>query len=231
MKYFKFGLVVLFALMYNCSNNEKNGFISIYDGHSLTGWGAVPEENSGDWSVENGIIVGTGSEDKLVYLVYEDWNLGDFELKLKYRLPGDGNTGVEIRSRVDTTGKRPFEGYHADLGHIGIGSHILGAWDFHFAERKEYPCERGKHLLIDEAGQAHYTDIPDAVTLQDINDRQWNDIHIIASGNEFKFFINGLMASGFTDLHPEPLPDGAIGLQIHDKGMTVEFKDIRLKRL
>jgi hypothetical protein len=201
---------------------DADGFASIFDGKTLSGWRAVPRESASDWTVRDGAIVGHGSADRLSYLVWKDEHLTDFELKLRYRLPGNGNSGVEIRSRVDVTRKRPFEGYHADLGHVGIGPHILGAWDFHFARRKEYPCPRGTRLIIDEDGKPHSSSI---------RPHQWNDVHIIARGNHFQFFINGKPASEFTDNAKRGrLDHGAIGLQIHDKGMKVEFKDIRLKR-
>jgi len=228
-----FVLLALFILP-SCTvpnAEDKAGFVSIFDGKTLAGWHAVPKDSSGDWSVTNGVILGAGSENRLSYLVYKDDMLRDFELKLSYCLPEKGNTGVEIRSLPDTTGKRPFEGYHADLGHLGIGPGILGAWDFHFAKRREYPCKRGKRLIIDADGKTHYTKIDNALAKKDINKHQWNEIHIIARGNNFQFFINGKCASEFTDNFKDSLKQGAIGLQIHDKGMKVKFKDIRLKRL
>jgi len=209
---------------------DADGFASIFDGKSLSGWRAVPSESASDWSVLNGAIVGHGSADRQAYLVWKDEHLTDFELKLRYRLPGNGNTGVEIRSQPDLTGKRPFEGYHADLGHVGVGPQILGAWDFHFARRKEYPCPRGTRLIIDENGKPHSSSITGALTVADIRPHQWNDVRIAARGSHFQFFINGKLTSEFTDnVEPERLKRGAIGLQIHDKGTKVEFKDIRLK--
>ena len=129
-------------------------------------------------------------------------------------------------------GKRPFEGYHADLGHVGIGPQILGAWDFHFATRREYPCHRGTRLVIDEDGESHSTEIDGAVTLEDIHSQEWNDVRIIARGNNFQFFINDKFAAEFTDnAKTGRLDQGIIGLQIHDKDMRVEFKDLLLKPL
>jgi hypothetical protein len=59
----------------------------------------------------------------------------------------------------------------------------------------------------------------------------WNDVHIIARGNHFQSIINGKLASEFTDNAKRGrLDQGAIGLQIHDKGMPVEFRNICLKR-
>ena len=214
------------------SRSAGGDFVALFDGKTLAGWHAVPKESASDWTVRDGAIVGYGSAKRLSYLVWKDEHLTDFELELRYRLPGKGNTGVEIRCQPDRTGKRPFEGYHADLGHVGIGPHILGAWDFHFARRKEHPCPRGTRLVIDEDGKPHSSTIRGAFTVAQVRPHQWNDVRIIARGNHFQFFINGKPAAEFTDNAKRGrLDHGAIGLQIHDKGMHVEFKDIRLKRL
>jgi hypothetical protein len=210
----------------------SHGFVSIFDGKTIEGWHALPTESASDWTVRDGAIVGHGSADRLSYLVWEDDHLRDFELTLRYRLPGKGNTGIEIRSQPDLTGKRPLEGYHADLGHVGTGPHILGAWDFHFAKRREPPCPRGTQLVIDADGTPHSSTIPEALKVADIHPQRWNDVRLIARGNHFQFFINDKLASAFTDnIERGRLEEGAIGLQIHDKGMRVEFKDIRLRRL
>ncbi len=205
---------------------------AIFDGETFDGWHVSPEACASDWTVRDGVIAGHGSTNQSSYLVWQDKQLADFDLTLQYRLPGNGNTGVDIRSRPDQTGKRIFEAYHADLGHVGIGPHILGAWDFHFGRRKEPPCPRGTKLVIDEDGKFHSSTISDAVTLADIHDHDWNHVRIVARGNRFQFFINGKPTSEFTDNAKRgQLTQGAISLQIHDKGMHVEFKDIRLRRL
>lgn len=211
---------------------DGDGFISLFDGQTLEGWHAVPEACAPDWSVHDGVIVGIGHADRLSYLAWKDDRLTDFELRLRYRLPGEGNTGIEIRSQPDLSGKRPYEGYHADLGHVGIGPHILGAWDFHFARRQEPPCHRGTRLVIDQAGNLHSEAIRDALTVADVRPHQWNDVRVIARGQHFQFFVNDKLASEFTDHSARRrLEYGAIALQVHDKGMRVEFQDIRLKRV
>lgn len=214
------------------SSSEK-GFAPIFDGETLKGWSAYPAGTADDWSVREGAIAGIGAANRLSYLVWRDTKLTDFELRLSYRMLTKGNTGIEIRARKDKTGKRPFEGYHADLGHIGIGKNILGAWDFHFATRKEHPCPRGTTLLIGEDESARHATIEQgALSLKDIRKRDWNEVRILARGNSFQFHINGKLASAFTDNAKKgQLTSGAIALQLHDKGMHVEFKDLRLRRL
>ena len=207
--------------------------VPIFDGETLDGWRAVPEELGAAWSVRDGAIQGKGMARRLSYLVYAgDEHLGDFELAFSYRMLTDGNTGVEVRARPDTSGKRPFEGYHADLGHVGIGPNILGAWDFHFATRKEFPCGRGTRLVIDESGAGRHETIANAVQLRDINARDWNRCRILARGAHLQFVINGLLSSEFVDGAAEGrLETGLLALQLHDDTTTVQFRDILLKRL
>ena len=218
----------------SCESPEPDaGFDPIFDGRTLAGWRAVPEADIAAWSVVDGTLQARGLEERQSFLVYaEDEALTDFELKFSYRMLTDGNTGVELRARADRSGKRLFEGYHADLGHVGIGSHILGAWDFHFATRKEFPCPRGIRLLIDESGAGHSEPIDSPLELAEIRERDWNHCLVIAKGNRFQFFISGKLSSEFTDgIDQGRLDSGAIALQIHEKGTEIAFRDILLKRL
>lgn len=214
---------------------ESHGFISMFDGTTLEGWRADPDTGDDTWQVKDGVIHGEGQEDRLAYLVYaKDEDLRNFEMKFDYRMVTKGNTGVEVRTRVDETGKRPFEGYHADLGHVGIGPGILGAWDFHFGHdtRKEHPCPRGTRLIIRQDDTRQSQKIRNELTAEHIVKHAWNECTIIARGSRFQLFINRKLASEFTDNHQDgQLERGFVGLQLHDKGMIVQFKDLYLKKL
>ena len=212
---------------------DGTDFVPIFNGRTLADWRADPASLGASWSVRDGAIQGKGIEDRLAYLVYSgDEELRDFELKFSYRMLTDGNTGVELRARVDPTGRRPFVGYHADLGHVGIGAMILGAWDFHFATREEFPCERGTSLVIAENGTATWERLDNPVSVEDIRERDWNQCHLVAIGNRFRFMINGKVSSEFVDRISEGrLESGFIAVQLHEKGTIVQFKDILLRRL
>lgn len=216
--------------------NHGDGFVPIFNGRNLEGWRADPDTGDATWRVKDGAIHGEGQEDRLAYLVYaKDENLADFELRFSYRMITQGNSGVEVRTRIDTTGKRPFEGYHADFGDVSFGPDVLGAWDFHFGRdtRKEHGCPRGTSLIIDADDKGHALPAFNPVTLSDLHKRGWNKGHIIAKGNHLKFLINGKLASEFTDnlSQDRRLNSGFIGLQLHDKGMVVQFKDVFLRKL
>ena len=115
-----------------------------------------------------------------------------------------------------------------------VGAGVLGAWDFHFGAgtRREFPCPRGTRLVINSTGKGKAEKIKNAVTLEDIKRHDWNHCRIVAKGNFFQLWINNKLASEFTDnIRKGQLEKGFIGLQLHDKGMVVEFKDIYLKTL
>jgi len=162
----------------------------MFDGKSLMGWSVMPAKAAKAWTVRDGMIVGNGDMG-LGYLVYDNKEIADFEIKLSYRFPGEGNSGISIRARKDETGARGFQSYHADFGHLGIGKQVLGAWDFHTPGRTEHLCFRGDRLVIDENDKPTLTKIEGAVTSNDIHKGDWNDVHVIATGNQFKFLING----------------------------------------
>ena len=227
------GWVLLLAFSAHAAAAEsalEAGYVPMFDGASLNGWSVVPAQAAKAWSVEDGVIVGDGDKGRS-YLVYGVRDIADCQIKFSYRFPGHGNSGISIRAREDETRRRKFQSYHADLGHVGIGKQVLGAWDFHTPERREHACFRGDRLVIDENDKPTVTKIDNAVTLDDIRQGDWNDVHVIARGNRFQFFINGKLASEFSE-HLDPqrrLNAGMIMLQLHDPGMVVQFKDLRIK--
>lgn len=209
---------------------QEAEFVSMFDGKTLDGWHVSPAKFKAAWTVKDGAIVGDGDKGRC-YIVYDRSDLADFEMKLRYRFPGKGNSGVSVRARKDHTGKRHFQSYHADFGHVGIGKKVLGAWDFHTPGRREHRCFRGDSLVIDENDKPTITPLEDAVTIDDINKHGWNDVHIKVHGNHFWFSINGKPASEFTEHLPveKRLDRGEIQLQLHDPGMVVQFRDLKIK--
>lgn len=216
---------------------DKDGYVPLFNGKNLDNWQCYPKKSMKGWSVKDGIIYGDGDNGH-GYLAYHK-KYTDFELKFSYRFPpelnkpGKANSGVDVRARIDTTGKRALQSYHADIGGVGIGPQILGAWDFHTPGRKEHRCFLGDSLVISEKDKPTLTTIKDGLTVEDIHEGEWNDVHLIIKGNHFQFFINGKLASEFTENLPKNkrLKSGWITLQTHDPGMVVLFKDIRIKEL
>ena len=121
----------------------------IFNGTSMAGWQAVPPKSAAAWSAADGVLTGRGTHGRCYLQWQENDNVRNFDLRLQYRFPGKGNSGVNIRAIPDPTGRRVWQAYHADFGHSGSGRHILGAWDFHTPGRKEHGVPRGQRLVID----------------------------------------------------------------------------------
>src|SRR5437868_1849054 len=96
---------------------QEVGFIRIFDGKTLNGWSA-PDMRY--WSVEEGAITGRATREhpntKSRWLVWQGGEVGDFELKLKFRIYGtvEANSGVQFRT-VFSSENTHASGYQADL--------------------------------------------------------------------------------------------------------------------
>ena len=214
---------------------KDEGFVSIFDGKTLKGWTLVSTQAKDAWVVRDGVIRGDGDKGGHSYLSYVgNKKIGNFELKFSYRLTGSkANSGVSIRAVKDPTGKRDFQCYHADLGAIGLGKQVMGAWDFHTPGRKEHRCFRGDSLVIDKNDKPTITAIENGLKEEDIRKGDWNAVHLLARGNYFKFVINGKTSAEFTERLPKErrLHEGMIQLQLHNPKMLAEFKDLQLRIL
>jgi hypothetical protein len=78
----------------------------IFDGESLKGWKAL---NVSYWSNEDGAITAELTQQNLCtsnqFLVWQCGDVADFELKLKFRVTGNGcNSGVQFRSKTKPDG-------------------------------------------------------------------------------------------------------------------------------
>jgi hypothetical protein len=70
----------------------RDGWIQLFDGHSLFGWQATSEA---DWHVVDGEIRVTGGERGFLMTTTE---FADYELHVEFRAPADTNSGIFLRS-------------------------------------------------------------------------------------------------------------------------------------
>ena len=206
---------------------DKDGFAAIFDGTSLDGWEGRPEF----WSVAEGAIVGQTTPEKPTkgntFLIWKKGNVGDFELKLSYRITG-GNSGIQYRSKDH--GDFVVGGYQADFEAGPTYSGIV------YEERgRGILCNRGERMTIAADGKkAPGETIGNTAELQKaIKPGEWNDYTVVARGPRLQHFINGQLMSELVDEQDgKRAAEGVLALQLHaGPPMKVEFKDIRLKKL
>ena len=192
-------------------NDIPEGFEPLFNGKDLTGW-KVHGGKTEAWGAENGIMFTTG--------VGGGWLLtekeyGDFELRLEYKVPKAGNSGVGLRA--------PRQG---DVAYSGMEIQIL-----------DDPAPEYKNI---RPGQ-HTGSIYDVVPSSKQPSKpvgEWNQYHITAKGRQITVELNGtqIVDANLDDYkdhakkHPGILrTTGSIGLQSHTD--RVEFRNIYVKVL
>jgi len=213
-----------------CARSAETGFKPIFDGRSLNGW----EGDKQFWRVEDGAVIGQTTEEKPAkantFLIWNQAEVDDFELKLKYRITSDwANSGIQYRS--EHLGNYIVKGYQGDIESGDNYSGIL------YEERgRGILAQRGAKVVIG-AGQKKGKVVGktgDSKQLQShISKTDWNEYHLIARGNQIVHKINGHVMCEVTDENEaDARRCGILALQVHQgPPMTIQFKDIRLKRL
>ena len=205
-------------------DDDKAGFVSLFNGKDLTRWDAKPNW----WFVEDGAITSQSTPEKPCkkcnYIIWKGGEPGDFELRLKYKLVG-GNSGIQIRSQ-----RRPdwdTFGYQADMDAAGTWTGCI------FAHARGKVAGRGTRTVIDEKGKKTITKIGDpAKLIKHVKANDWNEYRIIAKGPKLTLMINGVVMCEAVDNHKgKAAGKGIIALQVHPgPPMKVQFKDIMLKK-
>jgi acetyl esterase/lipase len=220
---------LLWVLAFAAFGGEEG--TAIFDGKSLEGW----DGNPAFWSVEDGAITGRTTKENPTkgntFLIWRGGEVDDFELTLDYKIVG-GNSGVQYRSieKPKEWGKWVIGGPQADFEAGDTYSGIL------YDERgRGILALRGQETAIGDDGKPkEVRRFADTKALQaKIRKNDWNSYKIVAKGNEYTHFINGEVTARVTDNDPKNFRrSGLLALQLHaGPPMTVQFKNVKLKRL
>ncbi len=204
-------------------------FESIFDGRSLAGWKAL---DMSYWSVRDGAITGQSTVEHPCtsnqFLVWQGGKVADFELRLQFRVTGNGcNSGVQFRSVIRPDGLAV--GYQADI--YQSGPYLGGVCDeLHTRKGPELLTANGRKTVIDASGRRTATDLGAVAALKPAG--EWNDYRITAKGQHIILQINGVTCSELVDQEEGHFDlEGLLGLQLRSgEPMTVQFREIFLKR-
>jgi len=217
-------------LTYFIASISAADFKPLFDGKTLNGWQA---KDMSYWSVRDGAITAESTPDhpcvKNQFIVWQGGEVADFELKVRFRVKGNGcNSGVQIRSVFREDGLAV--GYQADI--YQSGGYLGGVCDeIHKRKGKELLTANGKKTVIDKSGKRTATNIGATAKLNPWP--AWNDYHIKAKGHQIVLSVNGVTCSELIDMEEGHFDlEGKLGLQLRSgKPMTVQFKDIVYKEL
>ncbi len=177
-----------------------------FDGKTLDGWEGLTAEY---WSVKDGALVGTAGDKKVPFntFLWSKKKYKDFELKFQVRLKGgEGNSGVQIRSKVRERKEFSAEGPQCDIG------------------QQFWGCLYGENFggMMKEA--------PADVVKKALKPTEFNDYSIRVVGKHVTIKING--ETTVDDDFPKLPEEGQIGWQLHGGFvMEVTFQNIEFREL
>ena len=212
------------------ATNDESGFVRIFDGQSLGDW----QGDTNYWRVENGCLVGEVTADKLLkvnsFIVWRGGETRDFELKVEYRVSAQGNSGINYRSSMATNGPWAMRGYQADIDGRNqyTGQNYEEKGRTFLALRGQVTRQVNDQLpqIIGSLGSTNEL-------LAVIKNEDWNEYHLIVTGNTMTHILNGRVMSVVIDEDTQNRKfDGLLGVQVHvGPPMKIEYRNFRLKRL
>lgn len=213
---------------------EEPGFTSIFDGKTLTGWEGDPKY----WRVADGVMVGEITPETVIksntFIIWRGGTLGDFEVKVEYRITSAGNSGINYRSvvvpdKVTPENRFAMRGYQCDID--GQNRYTGNNYE---EKGRLFLGVRGQVTRVSGAAKpVILSTFGDAKELGAVIGNDWNSIHLIARGNVLMHHVNGrLMSTVIDDDERGRTQRGLLGVQVHvGPPMKVEYRSWRLKQL
>lgn len=222
-------LLIIFSISCTTAQHSKENFTPMFDGKSLSGW----KGDTSVWRVENNAIVGEVTAERPLksntFLIYENSEPSDFELKAEFRITASGNSGIQYRSEIFENMPFTLKGYQADID----GQNVYTGQNYEERGRG-FLAKRGENAVLESGKTPQIVSmIADPDSLKNvIRQEDWNEIHIIANGNRLRHYINGVLMADVTDNDATLRKNkGLIGLQAHTgPPMKVEYRNLRIRQ-
>jgi len=178
----------------------RHHWLPLFDGKSLSGW---HRHGGGQWSVDNGAIVGRNTADQEKHgLLVSDKVYDDFTVRLKY-LSEQGNSGFYFRIKLldEAVGCAGFQ------AEIDPANDIGGLYE-----------TNGRAWVVKPSAEE---------VKKYFKPGQWNDMTVSAHGGRIVVRVNGYKTA---DLKDDPSSrSGYLALQVHgSQDLKVSVKDIEI---
>jgi hypothetical protein len=211
-------LVCLLPGLRAADKEPPEGFVKLFNGTDLKGWQVNEGGKLDKWGAADGVLFTTGAGGGWLMTEKE---YADFELRLEFKVPKAGNSGVALRSALK------------GAPHLDAGMEIQILDDPWYLDEKNYkaglkPTQR--------TGSIYGVVPPSKDALKPAGD--WNSFRIVAKGRQITVELNGTqVVDANLDDHKDKAKEhsgilrdkGHVGLQSHDG--RVEFRNIYLKPL
>lgn len=191
------------------AQNDKDGWISLFNGSSLTGWKVGANANT--FSVENGTIVAHGPTAHLFYDGdIKHHNFKNFELKVEVMTTPGSNAGIYFHTTYQESGW-PAKGYEVQVNNSHTDWRRTGSL---------YGISDVKDVYVkDNEWYTEYVKVEDKRVIIKINDKTVVD------------YTEPDNVQRETGDEERVLSSGTFALQGHDPKSKVYFRSIMVKPL
>ena len=203
--------ILITVFLTSCQENKPNEpWVDLFDGKTLNGW--TQKNGEANYTVRDGIIVGSTVHNTPNSFLTTDKMYDDFILELDYKVDPSMNSGIQIRSNSFP---------HYNNGRV------------HGYQVEIDPSERAWSAgIYDEARRGWLNTLEDNKDAQKaFKQNEWNHYRIEAIGDTLKTWINGVPASYLID---DKTASGFIALQVHSigkdkkEGTEILWKNIKI---
>src|ERR1035441_1236244 len=193
-----------------------DGWVELFDGHSLQGW--RPSENKASWKVVNGQLAADGPRSHLFYDgPVKGANFRNFELEVDAMARPGCNSGVYFHTAYQES-NFPQKGFEVQIANTAGGENG-------YMERKKTGSLYGLRNVYK----------------QFIADDQWFKIHVAVRGKNVQIRLDGMLVVDYIEPTPPVIPDGmererfldhgTFALQCHNDGSHAFFRSVRVRPL
>jgi hypothetical protein len=198
------------AVLADKDKDAPEGFEPLFNGKDLTGWKVNEGGKMEVWGAEKGLLYVQGAGGGWLMTEKE---YGDFEVRVEYKVPKHGNSGVALRS--------PMKGNPA---YVGMEIQILDDEDYKDLKPWQY------------TGSIYGVVAPSKRVTKPAG--EWQQMRIVAKGRKVMIEVNGTkVVDADLDEHKDSFKEhpgltrekGHLGLQSHDG--RVEFRNLYVKPL
>ncbi len=204
---------------------DADGFINLTAGRRLGPWSGNPKY----WSMKNGVITGVtdGTLKSNRFLTWKGSTVRNFELRVKVRISGGGNSGLQYRgtSRPDL-GLDIVTGYQCD-----VVADITKYNGMLYEERgRRILSHTGEKVVVDTDGQPW---VVDQMEVKSFPADTWHDYRVVVKGNHHQHWIDDHPTADLVDLDESGRSlEGVLAVQVHvGPAMTIQYKDFKITHL
>jgi 3-keto-disaccharide hydrolase len=210
------GASVLGAASARFATAADDGWVELFNGHSLEGW--RPSEHKDSWKVIDGQLAADGPRSHLFYngpvhgAVFKN-----FELEVEALARPGCNSGVHFHTAYQET-NFPQKGFEIQIDNTYVG-------EGGYREHKKTGSLYGVRNLYKQI----------------VPDDTWFKIYAAVRGKNIQIRIDGMLVVDYTEPTPPVIPDGlererfldrgTFALQCHNEASKARFRSVRVRPL